>query len=152
MSIQSNCCEGQDSQARREHARSILYRLHRERVEGIADEIIGAIAEGEISDEDGLTERLDSECDSAVTYTSDAVDILYSSENDDAADDAMGEGEATKPEQRAYFALQADVRQLWANEYHLADLSDDVKAKLGEEFDMDDVETWPANRAEAEAS
>lgn len=69
--------------------------------------------------EDDLEEALHEAADSMVTYTADALDILYYSENWLAGEDQMGnldevigdaEDLATALPRIAYFAVEADLR------------------------------------------
>lgn len=71
-----------------------------------------------IEDREALIERLDEECDGAVTYTSDAKNVLQHTNNENAYTDVYGSGDPVTVEQRAYFAYRADlVEELSEGEY-----------------------------------
>lgn len=80
-------------------------------------------------EDDEQHERLCEEADGVVTYTADAELILLLSDNAYAAEDEMGveEVKSYTVEQKAYFAFQADVRQLLNNEYFIAEQAEKAK-------------------------
>lgn len=119
-------------------AERILYRAHYSRVRATAIDVLEDVLSGRIEDTDGLETRLHEEADTAVTYTRDAERILFSSENDDAYEDQIGE-KAPSVEAAAAMAFETDVRELLGNEYFLAD--EDHPA-VPEGFDLSDDNTW----------
>jgi hypothetical protein len=80
------------------------------------------------SERDSIEERLNEEADSFVTYTRDAQTILFVSENEDAAEEELGDEEAAKmtTEQRAYYAYMADARRWLDNSYFIADIVEEL--------------------------
>lgn len=128
-----------------ELARRLLYRAHYGNVRAIAEDMLGAILRGEIDGPDALDERLHEEADSACTYTSTNVRTLYASENWEAGLDDMGADLLADAEdcgtlfgRLAYFAMRADIRE------RLALVAEDSAPGL----DIDDEDTYPANRSE----
>ena len=103
----------------RETARSILRRLHLDRINGILEGLEEAWEEGQ-----DIMDRLHEEVESACTYYWQCYDILYSTENDSAYFEEIG---ATRIDADhtgslvttlAYWALRQDVldrvpQKLW---------------------------------------
>jgi len=93
-------------------AQNILRADYYADVRGIADDIVQAIKDGEVTNRDDLEERLHETIDGTqrVIYTYQAKCGLLASDNEDAYEDETGEQDAT-PEVRMYYALMADVRE-----------------------------------------
>ncbi len=84
-------------------------------VRGTAKDIV----EEHGDDDDGIQERISSDADSAVTYTRDAWQIAWLSDNVDAIEDALGDdpadwgatGVTDLITKIAYFAYEKDLRE-----------------------------------------
>jgi DNA replication initiation complex subunit (GINS family) len=95
-----------------DEAVSAIRRDYYSDVSSMAKDLAERMKAGEIEDfEDALHE----DCDGCarVIYTFQAKLGLLASDNEDAAEDSLGEHEAKllSPEQRMFFALEADIRQ-----------------------------------------
>lgn len=93
----------------------------REAATGGADDVAEMCSEWTEQDspsdaEEAVSERIQEHCDSAVTYTGDAIAIAVGSDNDGAVFDMFGsdvfaDSESIPWERVAYYALQADIRE-----------------------------------------
>ncbi len=95
-----------------DEAVSAIRRDYYQDVLSMAKDLAERMKAGEVEDfEDALHE----DCDGCarVIYTFQAKLGLLASDNEDAAEDSLGESEARLlgPEQRMFFALEADIRQ-----------------------------------------
>ena len=90
---------------------AIIQRDYYQDVQGIADEILSAVKSGEITDDEGLEERLQQDVDGSarVIYTFQSKLGLLVCKNDEAYEDEFGEKPADVAVQMAY-AMMADVR------------------------------------------
>lgn len=87
-------------------------------VGSIVKELARAVKDGEITEEDGVQERLNEDVDSALTYTKDQYLAIYTSDkSSDALEEAVDNGAELDPKnptafigQWAYFTLMADVQ------------------------------------------
>ncbi len=134
---------GEDAE---ELGRRMLYRAHYGTVRAIAEDVLGAILRAEIDGPEALDERLHEEADSACTYTSANLRAVYASENWDAGPDEMGadlfdgvEDCGTLFGWLAFFAMRADIRE------RLGLMVGDVEGSAAG-LDLDDEDTYPANR------
>ncbi len=77
-----------------------------------ADDLLEAVKDGEITDDEQLTERLDQEVDGSarVIYTFKSKLGLLASDNDEAYEDEMGEPTNDVAIQMA-FAMRQDIRE-----------------------------------------
>ncbi len=137
-------------------ARAVLQREYMASVNDHADSILEAIADGEITDTDGLETRLHEDVDGSehVIYYGKAALVCYTSDNDEAIFEEMG-GDALKGCDSmgavycrvAYYALMRDIREAFDYRVKYGDDSNaETRAKLGDDFDIGDDSTWPANR------
>jgi hypothetical protein len=119
---------------------NLLRQWYAGRVSDLAEDVLRAILAGEVSDlQDYLHETVDGT--DIVIYTYKASAALLASDSEDAWEE-MGLERPTV-EQRAYCALEADVRaelQLLAN----------CKTDLPDGFDLDDSDTWTVQTDEDE--
>jgi|SRR5882724_1354884 len=90
----------------------IIRQHYYQEVRSYADDLLRAVKDGEITDEEQLTERLDQEVDGSarVIYTFKSKLGLLASDNDDAYEDEMGEPPNDVAVQMA-FAMRQDIRE-----------------------------------------
>jgi hypothetical protein len=90
---------------------AIIQRDYYQDVQGIADDLLRAVKDGEITDEEGLEERLQQEVDGSarVIYTFQSKLGLLVCKNDEAYEDEFGEKPKDIAVQMAY-AMMQDVR------------------------------------------
>jgi hypothetical protein len=134
-----------DSEMReaRELAMRILRADYYADVRGTTSSILDAIKDKEVTDRDGLLERIDEECDGSarVIYTSQAIETLLISDNDSAYIDEFGtegivEDGSVKWSLLAYCAFHRDViEQLGAAGVDVNDFDPDAD----EEADDDEA-------------
>jgi hypothetical protein len=129
-------------------ATSCLRAWYYGRVRDIADECLAELLAGRVEDEDALGRRLSESIDGTdiVVYTFKAKAALLASDNEDAADERGLKGATV--EQRAYCALEADVRELL--ETYASSGSDGDGKTLPEGFDLSDPESWRERTADAD--
>lgn len=147
------------AESARDSAENILRRAYFDDVRSYALDIMRAVADGEITDAEGLRERLDETVDGCqrVIYTSQALDTLRWTESDDAGFEDMGsdflDGLGSMAEvytRAAYFALRADISSRIGG-MDPADISEHLSefyARTLADFEVDDSSTYPAARAE----
>jgi len=131
--------------AEAEEAKRILYRHYREWVADTVNNLVEDYIRGEIEDEEGLEERLNSDADSALTYTKDQYEVIYNSENtndglDMARDSGMfdreqrgGSRESNPVSIWAYYTLDIDVRELLGVSEAMTEISENVDPNDGTE-------------------
>jgi hypothetical protein len=122
--------------AEAEEAKRVLYRHYREWVADTANNLVEDYIRGEIEDEAGLEERLDSDTDSAMTYTKDQWDVLYSSEATSQAEEElqdMGGGVENHIAGLAYYTFRIDVRELLGVSEAMTGLEENVDPNDGTE-------------------
>lgn len=151
-----------------EHARRLLYREHYGDVRAHAADIMRDILSGSIADPDALGERLHEEADGsrAVFVYAGALRTVYASENWDAGPEELGfedfaSGVQSVPElmtRAAYWALRTDLRErLGLFVSHPPEPGSEEARELGFDrdslggLDLDDADTYPANRSEEDA-
>jgi len=109
------------------------------RVRGFAEDVLEAILRGEVRDlHDYICETIDGT--DLVVYTNKTEAALLASDNEDAM-----EYETRKngtPEERAYYALRADVVESLRAMVDHPDES--LRDRLPDGFDLDDPATWTA--------
>lgn len=90
----------------------IIRQHYYQEVRSYADDLLRMVKDGEITDEEQLTERLDQEVDGSarVIYTFQSKLGLLASDNDDAYEDEMGEPTNDVAAQMA-MAMRADIRE-----------------------------------------
>jgi hypothetical protein len=91
---------------------AIIQRDYYQDVQGIADDILAAVKSGEITDQEGLEERLQQDVDGSarVIYTFQSKLGLLVCKNDEAYEEEFGEKPADVAVQMAY-AMMVDVRE-----------------------------------------
>ena len=91
---------------------AIIQRDYYQDVQGIADDILAAVKSGEITDQEGLEERLQQDVDGSarVIYTFQSKLGLLVCKNDEAYEEEFGEKPADVAVQMAY-AMIVDVRE-----------------------------------------
>lgn len=101
-------------------------------VSPIAAEVIERYYDGEFDDQEGLNEKLNESTDSALTYTADQWDTLYSSErSSDALEELNDMGYTDVREIMGPWAvttLRIDVQELLADHALLTPLNDEADA------------------------
>lgn len=95
-------------------------------VASAAKDVVEAMLNGEITDEDEVTERIESTCDSHCTYTVTAQAVLMCSKNDSVAiDDGVADlSEGLNWSALATWAMRADVFEALG---HLEKTTDDLE-------------------------
>lgn len=126
---------------------SLVRRWYYSRVRGLAEYVLRACVDGEVFDLGNyLHETIDGTDIVVYTYKADAA--LMASDNDSAFEDSGMDGNLTA-EQRAYFALEADVRESMQS---MIDHGAPEGLVLPEGFDLDDDSTWTASASDVETT
>jgi len=133
-------------------ARNLMYRAYMETIDSYGEEIkenaIAKIKEGDDRDdiEEWMSDEIHETIDNSqwVIYTYKAKMALLVSDNEDAMEDETGETGTT--EQRAYYAMVADLRAWFDRNMDLDDLIEEHAPKTDEEDEEDSKEeTGTAN-------
>jgi len=102
--------QGDNEDEKRELAEAILYRIYRGWVESECDNLIDAIFNGEVTDEDELRQRLDENTDGALIYTHDQYMVIFAAESRSVSAGAegvreLGDAQAPPDEQIGLWAV-----------------------------------------------
>lgn len=120
-----------------EAASRMMRNWYGERVHGLAEDVLRAILDGEVSDlGDYLHETVDST--DLVIYTWKASAVLFASDNEDAGEQELGEAPDSVGG-RAYWALRADVLEALES---MVTYGPPEGIDLPEGFELHDSDTW----------
>lgn len=124
---------GTDEDAKRKLAEAILYRIYRGWIQGTSDDLVRCVIDGECEDYESLRERLEQDCDSAMTYTHDQYMVIY------AADGSSTQAGAAEAEEMGAAGSEVDAGlPLWALLTYQHDVWDRLDSMgLNGDFDRD---------------